>query len=246
METEPRRAILIVDDYPANLVALGAVLEDPAYELLEATSGTEALEILRTREVALVILDVQMPGMDGYEVAREMRKDPHTRDVPIIFLTAVYREDPQVKKGYLAGGQDYLGKPFDPEVLRAKVEVYSSMFQRTTEAHRQAERLRRVWDSIEEIVATVNAQGEIVSLNPAFERVTGTHCEARVGRPFVDLLSGDLGPVRAALVVRDASLIGAELKRAAGAATPVEISIQPLVGESGSVAVIRDVSSRRP
>src|SRR5687768_14128846 len=108
--------ILAVDDYPANMIALRALLADPAYNVLEATSGPQALKIAEESEIALILLDIHMPEMDGYEVAKRLRDNPKTRDIPIIFITAVYREEPYIKKGYEAGGHDYLGKPVDPDI----------------------------------------------------------------------------------------------------------------------------------
>lgn len=123
--------LLLVDDRPENLLALEAVLGDPAYELVLAHSGTEALAKLQEHpDVALILLDVQMPGMDGLEVARRVKQRPELSDIPIIFITAIYTEDPFVKRGYDAGGVDYFSKPFDPEILRLKVGIYSAFRQK--------------------------------------------------------------------------------------------------------------------
>src|SRR5262245_63642436 len=107
--------LLLVDDKPANLLALEAVLGDTEYELIRASSGPQALELLSQHEFALVLLDIQMPDMDGFETARRMKAMPAGAEVPIIFITAIYNEDPYVRKGYQAGGVDYFCKPFDPE-----------------------------------------------------------------------------------------------------------------------------------
>lgn len=126
--------ILMVDDYPNNLIALQAVFSERSYVLIEAHSGEEALSyMLSHSDVSLVLLDVQMPGMDGFETAVKIKTIPAYKDVPIIFITAIFREDPFIKKGYEAGAIDYLSKPFDPAVLLSKVEIYLS--------HRQKEAL---------------------------------------------------------------------------------------------------------
>jgi PAS domain S-box-containing protein len=259
MDSPEKIAILIVDDYPANLMALAAVLDRPHYEVIEATSGLQALQILKERQIALILLDVQMPGMDGYQVAREIRKNPLTRDIPIIFVTAVYREDPAVRLGYQAGGQDYLGKPYDPEVLRAKVEIYSNMFIRTVEGERKRraleaseQRYRQIVEGAREIMATIDVQGTITSLNLAFERLTGFPCREWVGRSFLPLMEAeDLARLLTALESsaegEPPELLEATLSTASGGQVRVEISVQPLVQDgarTGAIGVMRDVSPR--
>ena len=121
-----KRRILAVDDAPANLVALDAVL-GRQYELIAAHSGQEALGILaKDPNIDVILLDIQMPVMDGYEVASRIKKIPECADIPLIFITAIYTEDPHVKKGYELGAVDYFTKPFDPDLLRLKVDVYAT------------------------------------------------------------------------------------------------------------------------
>lgn len=122
--------ILAVDDTPSNLVALEAVL-DADFDLRFARSGPEAIASLQQRaDVAVILMDIQMPGMDGYEAAARIKKLPGCDEIPIVFVTAVYNEDPHVKKGYAAGGVDYFSKPFDPDLLRLKVGIYATFRQR--------------------------------------------------------------------------------------------------------------------
>jgi CheY-like chemotaxis protein len=123
--------VLAVDDYPANLVALQAVLGQE-YNLINAHSGTEAISILISRhDIDVILMDIQMPGMDGFEATTEIKKIKGAEDIPIIFITAVYKEDPFVKKGYAAGGVDYFSKPFDPDILKLKLGIYASFRQRS-------------------------------------------------------------------------------------------------------------------
>src|SRR5512138_1721277 len=118
--------VLVVDDKRANLLGLEAVLGD-LYNVILANTGQESLDILGKRsDVDLILMDVQMPGMDGFETAQHIKRMPSARDIPIIFVTAIYTEDPFIKKGYEVGGIDYFSKPFDPEILKLKVAVYSS------------------------------------------------------------------------------------------------------------------------
>jgi CheY-like chemotaxis protein len=121
--------ILIVDDREENLLALEAILGGLGHDLLRATSGPQALKHLLVEDVSLILLDVQMPEMDGYETAAHIKSRPRTQDVPIIFLTAIDREAHQAYRGYAAGAVDFLAKPFDPWVLRAKVEVFVGLQQ---------------------------------------------------------------------------------------------------------------------
>jgi PAS domain S-box-containing protein len=148
---QPRRArVLVVDDKRANLLAFAAVLENDC-ELLFAESGAEAIKALEThRNVDVILMDVHMPDMDGFETAARIKKMRDAQDIPIIFVTAVYQDDPFVKKGYEVGGIDYFAKPFDPEILKMKVAAYASFrlkadLLRERELHiRESEELLRV------------------------------------------------------------------------------------------------------
>lgn len=121
-------AVLIVDDVEANLVALRALLEGTPCSVTSANSGTQALRLLLRHEFAVMLLDVQMPEVDGYEVARHARMNPATRDIPIIFLTAAHGSPEHVQRGYGSGAVDFLFKPIDPEVLRSKVRVFLELY----------------------------------------------------------------------------------------------------------------------
>lgn len=133
--------ILLVDDRPENLLALEAILSGLGHELVKATSGEEALKRLLGTDVAVILLDVQMPGMDGFETAQHIKQRERTRDIPIVFLTAIDGAAHQAFRGYAAGAVDYLSKPFDPWVLRAKVAVFVELYERRRELAAQAERL---------------------------------------------------------------------------------------------------------
>jgi two-component system, NtrC family, sensor kinase len=119
-----RPAVLAVDDVEANLVALQALLEDMDCDVVCARSGNDALRQLLRRDFAVVLLDVQMPEMDGYEVAHHARRNPSTRDVPLIFLTAANNSEGMVLRGYGSGAVDFLFKPLNPSILRSKVRVF--------------------------------------------------------------------------------------------------------------------------
>lgn len=123
-----RAKILMVDDRPENLLALEAILGPMNLDLVRANSGEEALRALLQADFALILLDAQMPGMDGFDTAARIKRRTRTKDVPIIFLTA-FGEDPSSSyRGYVAGGADYISKPFDPWILRAKVQVFVDLW----------------------------------------------------------------------------------------------------------------------
>jgi two-component sensor histidine kinase len=160
-------SILIVDDEPKNLTVLEAILESPDYRLVRAESGEEALLALLNGDFALLILDIRMQGMTGFDLARAIRERKKTANIPIIFLTAYYNEDQHVLEGYAAGAVDYLLKPVNPTVLRAKVAVFAELYRKRRsieETNRvlQAEvlsrrcteeRLRELNDTLEQRVA---------------------------------------------------------------------------------------------
>jgi signal transduction histidine kinase len=123
MNTEPIK-VLLVDDTPENLVALEALLRRPDITVLKAASGNDALELLLAHDISLALLDVQMPEMDGFELAELMRGADKTKHVPIIFVTAGARDPQRVFKGYETGAVDFLFKPIDAHVLRSKVDVF--------------------------------------------------------------------------------------------------------------------------
>lgn len=137
-----RARILLVDDRPENLLALEAVLSSLDQILVRAGSGEEALRALLKDEFALILLDTQMPGMDGFETAARIKRRTRTKDVPIIFLTAVDTDRNSSYRGYAAGGADYISKPFDPWILRAKVQVFVDLWAAGRRLATQAALLR--------------------------------------------------------------------------------------------------------
>lgn len=136
-------AVLLVDDNAANLVALEAILAPLGYRTVKARSGEEALKHLLQEEFTCILLDVQMPGMDGFEAATAIKSHPRTADIPIIFVTAISREAAHVFKGYAHGAVDYLLKPFEPEVLRAKVSIFVDLRRKDAKIRAQAELLHQ-------------------------------------------------------------------------------------------------------
>jgi serine phosphatase RsbU (regulator of sigma subunit)/CheY-like chemotaxis protein len=184
-------AILLVDDHPENLVALEAVLAPLGSTLLRAGSGEEALKHLLVHDVALIVLDVQMPGMDGFETAARIKERERTAEIPIIFLTAYSTETASAVQGFSSGAVDYVTKPFDPGLLRAKVEVFVELHQKTVQLRRQAEllahrldqrfeteahRLRKLADAAVVINSTLSLREILRVINDSAREVIGAHC----------------------------------------------------------------------
>src|SRR6185295_2672696 len=133
---------LLVDDRRDNLLALEAILQGLPVQPVGAESGEEALKHLLVDDFAVILLDAQMPEMDGFETARHIKRRERTRHVPIIFLTAADRDSQLALRGYAAGAVDYISKPFDPWVLRAKVAVFVDLWTKSRQLHAQAELTR--------------------------------------------------------------------------------------------------------
>jgi len=140
--------VLLVDDLPENLLALEAIIADADVEVLKAASGEQALELLLGHDVALALLDVQMPGMDGYELAEFMRGAERTRHVPIIFLTAGLADRERRFRGYEAGAVDFLQKPIDADILRSKTRVFFDLYRQRHLIARQRDALRVAHDAL--------------------------------------------------------------------------------------------------
>jgi signal transduction histidine kinase/DNA-binding response OmpR family regulator len=160
-----RPRVLLVDDSPANLIALEAVLGNLDLDLVEARSGAEALSKATAGSFALMLLDVQMPEMDGFELAAKLRAMESCREVPIIFLTAIHREERYSRRGYESGGADYITKPFDADIVRARVKAFADLY-------RQREDLRR-----RDVALRTRERDEATRRLVAFERIASAALE---------------------------------------------------------------------
>jgi PAS domain S-box-containing protein len=185
--------LLLVDDTPENLVALAAVLEPLGHELVLAESGRQALKQLLVHDFAAILLDVQMPELDGFETAGLIKERERTRHVPILFLTAISKDAVHVFRGYSAGAVDYILKPYDPEILRAKVSVFVDLHEKTEQLKRQEvllrtrelaelrrageERYRNLAEAMPQIVFTTTAEGDASYVNEKWLEYTGLDYE---------------------------------------------------------------------
>lgn len=212
--TSEKVNILMVDDRPENLLALEAVLTSPHYHLVSASSGEEALKCLLKKDFAVILLDVQMPGMNGFETAKLIKKREKSKNIPIIFITAISQDMEHVLQGYSVGAIDYIFKPFYPETLQRKIEQFVRIHQNheqirmqseakrsveleevhnkldiTTLDLRKTEALSRViGETLRDTIVTCDESGYILSVNPAVTEMFGYQAEELLGQPITNLL----------------------------------------------------------
>jgi CheY-like chemotaxis protein len=263
--------ILAVDDNYGNLLALDAVL-GAEYEVVPAHSGQEALDLLRRhQDIALILMDVQMPEMDGFECAQRIKATPELREIPIVFVTAVYHEDPFIKHGYDVGGVDYFTKPFDPDLLKLKIKIYSSFRQkaellRARELHvRESEEIletgRKLSSFLEGLpvgVLVADVSGRICQSNDELARIFRSselvgHDEYGALLGWWDagghMIKDDNGPLARALLGHSARNLSLELLALDGTRVSLSCSASPLHGSRGEIAgaviVLRDITEPR-
>ncbi|MCX5557631.1 two-component system response regulator [Streptomyces sp. NBC_00038] len=167
--TDERASILLVDDMEDNLVALEAVLGSLNEPLVRARSGEEAMKALLRQRFAVVLLDIRMPGMDGFETAANIKRLDQTKDVPIIFLTGTDADAGYAFRGYATGAADYLTKPFDPWVLRAKVTVFLDLHRKNQQLERLLAREQEQFDELTARIQKIETHMAASSLQDVFE-----------------------------------------------------------------------------
>lgn len=161
--TDTQKAkLLIVDDRPENLISLQELLERPDLEILTADSGNAALALILEHDFALILLDVQMPEMDGFETAEIIRNNKKSRSTPIIFITAIGREEVYTARGYEVGAVDFMYKPINPNVLVGKVSIFIELYHHRRDLERAGEELQRKIEELEEANSKITEQQEEV------------------------------------------------------------------------------------
>jgi diguanylate cyclase (GGDEF)-like protein/PAS domain S-box-containing protein len=211
--------ILIVDDRAENLLALEAIIDNEEYNLIKAFSGEEALKCLLKYDFAAILLDVQMPGMDGFGTAKIIKAREKTKNIPILFITANHMDSENIFKGYSLGAIDYILKPFDPIILKAKVEGFVQLYRMNQQIVNQADRLIEKTRELEEInqelskttselqiseelanvisetsidtMIIIDETGLIVKVNPAVEKMFGYEARELIGENILDLFSNE-------------------------------------------------------
>ena len=184
-------AVLLVDDRRENLLALEAVLAPLECRLVTATAGQEALRRLLHDEFALILLDVQMPELDGFETAEYIKRREKTRAIPIIFVTAISKERHHVFRGYETGAVDYVFKPYDPQLLRAKVHVFLELYEATRQVRRSEELLRATFDFAPIGMARLDDKGTVQQVNRSLCEILGMREGALLGRTLDSLTHPD-------------------------------------------------------
>lgn len=191
---QERPRILLVDDKVKNLQALEVILSGLELDCIKASSGNEALKIAMKQVLALILLDVQMPEMDGYETAVILRSLEQTQHIPIIFVTATYQAQNQIFQGYKSGAVDYLLKPLDPQILKSKISVFIEIYKKNQALEQTIQELRlsqrcmvNILDVAENAIITVNAQRQINFFNQRAENLLG-YCAEEILGQSLDLL----------------------------------------------------------
>lgn len=174
-----RTKILAVDDRPENLLAIEALLDGPEVEVVRATSGQDALAKMLEHDFALVLLDVQMPEMDGFEAARLMRGHKNTRHVPIIFATAISKEQKHVFEGYDSGAVDYMFKPLDPDILRSKVAVFLQLYRQRRALELKTRELDNKVCELEEVRRQLERSNAMLERLSTIDGLTGVYNRRR-------------------------------------------------------------------
>ena len=253
--------ILMVDDYPPNLLALEAALQPLEERLVRANSGTEALKFLLAERCSLILLDVNMPGTDGFETAAIIRSRPRTRDIPILFLTATAGQE-RAHEAYEVGAVDYIIRPFEPQVLRTKVRALLDLRERAArleqdlarsedalaQKHRlqiQAERrlerrYRGLVEATGQIVWSTNAAGEVVEDSPSWRAFTGQTLLQSLGMGWMDAMHPEdrvrtERAWREAVASRQRLEIEYRLRKHDGCWADVLARAVPVVDDDGSV-----------
>lgn len=246
--------ILMVDDHPENLLALEAVLTSQDYHLVSATSGKEALKYMLKQDFAVILLDVQMPGLNGFETAKLIKAREKTRNIPIIFITAISQDIEHVKHGYSVGAIDYVFKPFDPETLKQKIEQFVQIHQSHEETIVRNDRIRKaeinevhnrldkaelnlqrsqalskiIGETIIDTIITFDEEGYILTVNPAVQNMFGYHSNDILGKEAGMLFQEEKGTLETVLTfIKNSAgkVMEVEAKRKDSKTFPADIQV---------------------
>lgn len=246
--------ILMVDDRTENLLALEAVLSPLNYDLVKVNSGEDALKWVLKEDFAVILLDVQMPGLDGFETARLIKAREKSKDIPIIFITALSQAIEHVRQGYNVGGIDYIFKPFEPDILIKKIEGLVKIQQSLNTVKEQSVLLQAITDASVDTILVLNREGQILNANPAVERMFNYQSEELLGQHASRLLP--LLSIKPGGFWKEAYSTAQKLKAVPyetfalhknGQDIPVEISLGEAQFENHPILIltIRDITERK-
>ena len=247
--------ILLVDDLKDNLLALEALLRRDDVEIFTAQSGTEALGLMLHHEFALAFLDVQMPIMDGIELAELMRGTKKTKDIQIIFVSASSNDPIFSYKSYESGAVDFLSKPLNPHAVRSKANIFIELFRQKKELTSVESKFRGLLDTAPDAMVIVNEGGNIEMVNKQTETIFGYDRTELIGQPLEMLMPERFRHAHVhhrAVYAAHANPrpMGSGLnlfgRRKDGSEFSIDISLSPFKSESGTLvsAAIRDITVR--
>ncbi|WP_332696157.1 response regulator [Halalkalibacter lacteus] len=237
--------ILLVDDRPENLLALEGLLSTSSYNLISVNSGEEALKYVLTENIAVILLDVQMPGLDGFETAKIIKSRKKSKQVPIIFITAISQAMEHVKQGYETGAIDYILKPFHPETLKMKVEAFVKIHQYQEQIKLQNELMKVIGETLVDTLITFDVTGTIITINPAVAKMFG-YSESELIGHHIETLVPDLS-IYFSDSIQVEKMIETVALRKNLSHFPVDIQLgeASITGKRVYVCSIRDVTERK-
>lgn len=249
--------ILLVDDRLENILAIEAVLAEEPYRLIRAHSGAGALRILLREEIAVILLDVQMPEMDGFETANHIKAYERSRNIPIIFITATSKEAQHYAAGYSAGAIEYMTKPFVPHILKSKIHGYVALYDAQKSLQRQANELERmnrelrnaeaqsrvVMDTSIDSMLVFDANGKVLMANPAVEGMFRMSRNELIGQSIRLILPALNGNISGDLLNK---VVEMTPRRKDGTTFPAEVQLGISAVEPSHLAcTVRDVTKRK-
>jgi PAS domain S-box-containing protein len=246
--------ILIVDDEPKNLTVLEAILDDRSYRLVRAASAEQALLALLADEFALLVLDVRMPGVTGFELAQIIKARKKTANVPIIFVTAYYDDDKNLIEGYEAGAVDYVRKPVRPTILRSKVRTFAELYRKQRNLEQANRALAAVVESSDDAIISRDLDGIITTFNRGAERLFDYRSEEVVGKPVTILIPPNrqheepeiLARIRCGERVHHYETVR---RRKDGTLVDISLTVSPVKDDRGRIIgaskIARDITERK-
>jgi PAS domain S-box-containing protein len=246
--------ILIVDDEQKNLTVLEAILDDPGYRLVRAVSAEQALLALLGDEFALLILDVRMPGVTGFELARMIKARKKTANVPIIFVTAHYDDDQHLIEGYETGAVDYVKKPLRPTILRSKVVAFAELYRKQRNLEQANRALAAVVESSDDAIISKDLDGIITTFNRGAERLFGYKSEEVVGKPITILIPPNRQHEEPKILTRirrgeRVDHYETVRRRKDGTLVDISLSVSPVRDDQGRIIgaskIARDITERK-